>query len=144
MSKVFVSALAAIALLLGPALAQDDTQQIKDVLETQQAAWNQGDIKAFMDGYWVDDRLRFASGNSVQQGFKATLARYLRNYDTRAKMGTLSFTDLDVDVLSDDAAVVFGRFNLKRPEEGDATGLFTLIFRKKEGAWLIVHDHTSS
>ena len=144
MPKLCVSMLAATVLLFSPALAQDDAQKIRAVLEAQQSAWNQGDLEAFMEGYWADDRLRFAGGNTVQQGFQATLERYRRNYDSRAKMGTLSFTDVDIDVLSDDAAVVFGRFNLKRPEVGDATGLFTLVFRMKDGAWVIVHDHTSS
>ena len=114
------------------------------VLSAQTEAWNQGDIPVFMEGYWEDEALRFASGNAVRSGFEETINRYLATYDTPEKMGTLSFRDLDVQILGDDAALVFGRFYLERPEEGDATGLFTLLFRKIDGAWLIVHDHTSS
>ena len=137
----------AVAILLLAACAQsapDGSEDIQAVLSAQSAAWNQGDIPAFMAGYWESEELRFASGNSVEQGFDATLARYLRTYDTPEKMGTLSFHDLDIDVLSPDSAVVFGRFHLERPAEGNATGLFTLVFRKVDGAWVIVHDHTSS
>ncbi|GGY39430.1 YybH family protein [Parvularcula lutaonensis] len=136
--------LTAAIVLLSFAHAEEPEEAIRSVLSAQAEAWNRGDIPAFMDGYLKTDALRFASGNSVQRGYDETLGRYLRNYGTPEKMGTLSFKDLDVDVLSDDAAVVFGRFHLERPEEGDATGLFTLIFRKIDGSWVIVHDHTSS
>lgn len=136
--------LAAALVLVSFAHAEEPEDAIRSVLSSQTGAWNRGDIPAFMEGYLKTDALRFASGNAVQSGYQATLERYLRNYGTAAKMGTLSFRDLDVDVLSEDAAVVFGRFYLERPEEGDATGLFTLIFRKIDGQWVIVHDHTSS
>lgn len=135
---------AAFSLAVAPAFAGNAEQDIRAVLEAQTAAWNRGDIPAFMEGYLQTDALRFVSGNAVRHGFEATLERYLATYDTRARMGTLAFRDLDIEVLGDDAAVVFGRFELTRPEEGDATGLFTLVFRRIDGAWVIVHDHTSS
>ena len=138
----------ALCLLAGPAFTgaafAGDADDIRQVLVDQDAAWNEGDIEAFMLGYWNSDDLRFASGGTVLSGWQATLDRYLARYDTRAKMGTLSFSDLDIDVFSEDAASVFGRYHLTRPEEGDATGLFTLIMRKMDGKWVIVHDHTSA
>ncbi|MEM1380899.1 MAG: nuclear transport factor 2 family protein [Pseudomonadota bacterium] len=139
-----IAAFAALFVIYPNAVRADDAASIRTVLETQAAAWNRGDIRGFMVGYENSDALRFASGSSVRRGFDETLARYLAAYDTPAKMGTLAFKDLEIDVLSDDAAVVFGRFFLARPEVGDATGLFTLIFRRRDGAWVIVHDHTSS
>lgn len=130
--------------LLAAAHAGEPEEDIRAVLAMQTEAWNKGDIHRFMDGYVPSDELRFVSGNEQKRGHGKTLARYLSTYDSAAKMGTLSFKDLEVQILSDDAAMVFGRFLLVRPEVGDATGLFTLIFRKTDEGWRIVHDHTSS
>ncbi|MFP3943915.1 MAG: YybH family protein [Alphaproteobacteria bacterium] len=112
-------------------------------LMAQQDAWNRGDIEAFMTGYRKSEDLRFASGGTVTKGWQATLERYKKRYASREKMGTLSFSDLDIDVLSEDAALVFGRWTLERKEDMPS-GLFTLLFRKSDGKWVIVHDHTSS
>lgn len=139
--------LAAIALVgLGHVARAQQAPElaIRAVLAAQVEAWNRGDIDDFMTGYLESEALRFASGNSVRRGFEETLARYRSTYGSRAKMGTLSFRDLEVDMLGADAAMVFGRFHLARPEAGDATGLFTLVFRRLDGEWVIVHDHTSS
>ena len=121
---------------------------IRSVLLEQVAAWNRGDIEGFMDGYLRSDSLRFASGNSVQRGWQTTLSRYRRSYPDREAMGTLAFSDLDVDVLSRDRAMVFGRWRLGDAPT-DPQGLFTLIFAKvtagqNEPAWRIIHDHTSA
>lgn len=117
--------------------------EICDVLRAQEAAWNAGDINGFMDGYWQSPHLRFASGGSVTTGWEETLARYLARYDTDAAMGDLEFSGVQVDQLSPDSAIVFGRWQLHREHDRPA-GLFTLVFRHIDEAWVIVHDHTSS
>ena len=123
----------------------DEEQAIRTLLGTQIDDWNEGNIDSFMEGYWKSDSLRFASGNAFRQGWEETLNRYKASYPDKAAMGELSFELYEVNVLSPDAATVFGRFHLKREASlGDLTGLFTLIFRKKNGEWMIVHDHTSS
>ncbi len=117
--------------------------KIISVLDQQSAAWNRGDIHAFMEGYWKSDELRFASGGSITYGWQATLDRYLSRYDSAAKMGELSFTDLMVTPTGPDDAMVFGHWALQR-EADRPSGLFTLHFRRIDGAWVIVSDHTSS
>lgn len=117
--------------------------QICAVLSAQQAAWNAGDIRGFMQGYWQSESLRFASGGTVTTGWETTLQRYLARYPSDAAMGELAFTGVDIDQLAADSAIAFGRWQLLR--ENDApSGLFTLVFRRIEGEWVIVHDHTSS
>jgi ketosteroid isomerase-like protein len=120
-----------------------EVQSICEVLTAQQEAWNAGDIPGFMAGYLESETLRFASGGSVATGWAETLARYQARYDTPDAMGWLAFTDLDVTQLSEDAAYVFGRWTLYR-ETDEPTGLFTLILRKEEAGWRVVHDHTSA
>ncbi|MAP94965.1 MAG: DUF4440 domain-containing protein [Ponticaulis sp.] len=120
-----------------------ETIAIESVLATQQAAWNEGDIPAFMDGYWKSDDLRFASGGNITYGWQATLDRYLTSYDSPEKMGKLSFSNLVTTISDADDAMVFGKWELERATD-KPWGLFTLHFRKFGDDWLIVSDHTSS
>ncbi|MEZ5428644.1 MAG: DUF4440 domain-containing protein [Pyrinomonadaceae bacterium] len=120
---------------------------IREVMEKQTAAWNAGDIEGFMAGYWNSPEMKFVSGDNVARGWQAALDRYKKSYDSRAKMGVLTFSDLEINILSKDAAVVLGSWALEREIDGkkdNPHGKFTLIFRKfKDGGWKIVHDHTS-
>lgn len=125
------------------AAAETTEDAILAVMEASEAGWNAGDHAAYMQCYVQTDSLRFASGGTVTRGWETTLARYQARYPDAATMGKLSFSDMDVTVLSEDAAYVFGRWTLER--EGDRpTGLFTLVFRLTSEGWRIVHDHTSA
>lgn len=115
---------------------------IRAVMNDQVAAWNRGDIDGFMRGYWNSPKLTFVSGTNVTRGWQPTLDRYKKNYDSREKMGTLAFSDLEITVLSKDAAVVLGSWSLAR-EKDNPHGKFTLVFRKFKDGWRIVQDHTS-
>lgn len=117
-------------------------REVVAVMDAQAAAWNRGDIDGFMLGYWNSDDLVFASGDNITRGWQSTLDRYKKSYPTRERMGTLNFSDLRVNVLSKDAAVVLGSWSLSRASD-NPKGKFTLIFRKLKGGWRIVHDHTS-
>jgi len=115
---------------------------IRQVLLTQQQAWNDGDIDTFMQSYWKSDELTFSSGGKVTRGWQATLDSYRERYSTRQEMGQLDFSDLEVTALGDDAALVLGHWHLTRDAD-DLGGKFTLVFRRILGEWLIIHDHTS-
>ena len=112
------------------------------VMRDAEAGWNAGDLEVYMQGYWNSPELRFAGGGTVTTGWQATLDRYRARYTDRAIMGTLVFSDLEVTVLADDAATVFGRWKLVR-EDDEPHGLFTLVMRRFDEGWRIVHDHTS-
>jgi ketosteroid isomerase-like protein len=115
---------------------------IRKVMDDQATAWNRGDIDGFMRGYWNSDKLVFVSGANVTRGWQPTVDRYKRTYDSRAKMGTLTFSDLEITVLSNDAAVVLGSWSLAR-ENDNPHGKFTLTFRRFKEGWRIIMDHTS-
>jgi ketosteroid isomerase-like protein len=123
----------------------DPETLIQKTLMAQVAAWNAGDIPGFMDGYVRSDELRFAGGGTVHHGWQKTLERYQSRYSSRELMGELTFSDLQILVLSPDYAEVFGRFHLKRGAAvGDASGLFTLLMERHGDRWLVRHDHTSA
>ena len=126
-----------------------DRDAIRAVMNRQERAWNRGDLEAFMAGYARTDTLRFASGGNVHTGWEETLQNYRRSYPDRQAMGTLTFSDLDIDLLSGQNALVFGRWRLDRVAgQEPASGLFTLLFEKvrtgRGQAWRIVRDHTSA
>ena len=125
--------------------AQSPTNEaeIRDVLRAQQAAWNRGDIDAFMNGYRRSDQTVFVSGDEVTRGWQKVLDRYKTKYSDRAKMGVLTFSDLETTPLGNDFAVTLGSWKLKRAND-EPHGRFTLIFRKFPDGWKIVHDHTSA
>jgi len=128
------------------ATAQTDAKSIdaiKAVINAQRDAWNKGDIEGYMEGYDKSDNTVFVSGDNINRGWKTVLERYKKSYDSREKMGTLEFSDLEVTILSKDSAVVLGRWLLKRSND-EPHGRFTLIFKKTQSGWRIVHDHTSS
>ncbi len=143
--KVFEVVL--VALLAGCCTLSDDEKvgiraAVGEVLEKQVAAWNAGSIDAFMTTYWASEKLRFASGGSVKHGWDATRERYRITYPDQEAMGEVTFDVHAVDVLAADAALVFGEWKLTRTAD-ELSGLYTLIVRKIDGRWLIVHDHTS-
>jgi len=121
----------------------NDGAAIRAVLDAQAAAWNRGDVEAYMDGYDRSPKTEFVGGDSFTRGWQEVLDRYKQKYDTREKMGTLTFTDLEINILSSDAALVLGRWRLKRAND-EPHGTFTLLFRKTKAGWRIVHDHSSS
>ncbi len=134
------------------ARAQSDSKivsEIRTVLESQQQAWNRGDVDAFMNGYAHgrrqsgSDSTVFVSEDKVTRGWQTVRDRYKKKYSDRAKMGTLAFSDLEITPLGNDAAVVLGRWKLKRAQD-QPHGCFTLIFRRTSEGWRIVHDHTSA
>ncbi len=129
-------------LLTFPTLAQE-REKIIEVMSRQEKYWNEGNIPAFMQDYWKSDSLKFIGKNGVTKGWQATMDRYLKTYPDKASMGTLKFDIKEVEFLSDKAAWVLGQFYLTRPEKGDLTGFFTLIFKKINQRWVIVSDHSS-
>jgi ketosteroid isomerase-like protein len=117
--------------------------QIRAVLRAQQDAWNRGDIDGFIDGYAQSKSTTFVSEDSARRGWETVRDRYKKKYSDRAKMGVLSFSNVEITPVSADAAVVLGRWQLKRAQD-QPHGYFTLIFRKTTEGWRIVHDHTSA
>jgi ketosteroid isomerase-like protein len=116
---------------------------IRAVLDTQRDAWNRGDLEGYMDGYDRSPNTEFVGGDTITRGWQTVLDRYKKNYNSREKMGVLTFSEVEINMLSKDAALVLGRWHLKRAKD-DPHGTFSLLFRKTKAGWRIVHDHSSS
>ena len=128
------------------------------IMQTQEDAWNRGDLVGYMAGYWRSPQLTFFAGGAVTTGWDETLARYQRRYQGEGKaMGTLTFENLQLEQLGPQAALARGRWVLNfappaPPATGAASpapsrpaaGLFTVLLRRKPEGWRIVHDHSCS
>ena len=121
---------------------EEASAAVRKVIEEQQAAWNRGDIEGFMDGYAREETTTFASGENMRRGWQTVLDRYKQAYDTREKMGALEFSELELKPLSPFYIMATGRWQLKRDSD-NPSGRFTLLFRRTNAGWRIVHDHTS-
>ena len=114
------------------------------VLLAQEKAWNNGDLDSFAKGYKNSPETLFVSG-AINRGYTDMVANYHRDYPTRAAMGTLAFSELEVHALDERFAVCLGKYHLDRTkkEGGPAQGLFSLVLEKTDQGWKIVVDHTT-
>jgi len=122
-------------------VSANDLSSIRGVLDSQVAAWNRGDIDIYMAGYEKSDDTMFV-GTDVTRGWTKVRDRYKAKYDSRAKMGTLVFSDLDLRPLGSEDVVVTGAWKLTRDAD-TPHGRFTLIFHRGPEGWRIVYDHSS-
>jgi hypothetical protein len=135
-----------VALGAFDAVAEDAAApDARSVLDAQVGAWNRGDLEGFMAGYWRSPGLVFCSGSTVTKGWDETLARYRKRYQGEGReMGKLRFDGIEVIPLGEDAVLARGAWRLVMADGQEPHGLFTLLLRRLDGAWRIVHDHTSS
>ena len=95
-----------------------------------------------MATYWHSGQLTFSSGGKTTRGWQETLDQYKKSYPA-GSMGTLHFDRLEVELLSEQVALVLGHWHLD--DQGKKKdGNFSLVFKKIGGQWKIVHDHSSS
>ncbi|MCB0402595.1 MAG: nuclear transport factor 2 family protein [Flavobacteriales bacterium] len=118
-----------------------EKEAIMHVMHQQETDWNSGNIEAFMQGYWQSDSLMFIGKNGIKYGWQTTLDNYKNSYPDKAAMGTLSFEILQLEQ-NNHTAYMLGKWNLQR-ESDNPNGYFTLYWKKIEGHWVIVIDHTS-
>ena len=123
-----------------PVAAEAEKKQILAVIGAMQEAWNRGDFRGYMDGFKNPDVV-FVSGGKFQDGWQGTLDHYIRDYG--ASRGTLRFYDIQVEILSADAAQLISRFELIRPQHPQY-GINTRLMRKVNGRWVIALNHVSA
>jgi len=119
-----------------------DEGTIRKVLDDQTKTWNKGDIEGFMQGYWENDSLMFIGKNGIQWGWQNTLENYKKRYPDTIAMGKLSYNIILVKKLSPEYYYVVGKWMLIR-SIGDLSGHYNLLFKKINGQWLIIADHSS-
>lgn len=139
-----IGIIAVILLLTGCASTKqlnNDKKELTAVLLQSAKDWSAGDIEAYMNAYWKSDQLQFIGSNGITYGWDTTLANYKKSYPTKADTGTLHFEILEITYLSKNLYSVVGKYKVAR-EKGLLTGVFSILFKKIEGKWLIISDHS--
>lgn len=121
----------------------EEGKAVVKVLLNQQDAWNKADLEGYLDGYWNDEKVRFVTNSSIRTGLNEIRAMYEKGYDTPEKFGELTFDVQVVDVLTNNYAMIVGKYQLQQSDRKDRVGRFTLLFKKINGEWKIIQDHTS-
>ena len=119
----------------------NEKENILKVMAQQEKDWNEGNIEAFMQGYWQSDSLMFIGKNGIKFGWQTTLDNYKKSYPDKKAMGKLTFEILKLEQ-NNSTAYMLGKWSLSR--KGDnPKGYFTLYWKKIDGNWVITIDHTS-
>jgi len=142
MKKIRLLSFVCIFMALSGFAQSADEKEILGILDRQTQAWNRGDLVSFMKGYWENDSLMYIGKGGVTYGYASTLNSYRKNYGDTARMGKLTFQILHLKKLSPDYYFIVGKWFLKR-SAGDIGGHYTLLFRKQNGKWEIIADHSS-
>jgi ketosteroid isomerase-like protein len=117
-------------------------KEIKALLEKQRQDWNNGDITAYMQGYWKSDSLLFVGKSGPKYGWQNTLENYQKGYPDKTAMGFLTFDIKEIKIIDATHAFVLGAWHLKRDKD-EPQGFFTLLLQKFESGWKVIVDHSS-
>lgn len=117
----------------------EDKEAILTILKSQEKAWSDNDIDAYMKGYWKNDSLKFYGAAGLKYGWQTTLDNYKKRYPTKDHTGILNFKINDISQINNESYFVMGEYHLTR-NVGDANGVFMIIFKKINGEWKIIAD----
>ena len=142
--RFLAAILLAVPSLLFAQNATPEARAIRAVLDRQVADWNRGDMEAFATGYKNSPDILFI-GSKISRGYAQMLDTYRKNYSTKEKMGTLNFSELEVQPLDEHFGTVTGHFHLERTAAGggNSDGHFLLVFEKTPDGWKVVRDDTT-
>jgi len=111
-------------------------------MDEQVECWNNADIACFMEGYWKSDSLKFIGKSGITYGWKNTLENYKKSYPDKAAMGKLTFELVSIEALASDIVLLIGKWHLLRVAD-ELGGHYSLIWKRIEGKWVIIADHSS-
>jgi ketosteroid isomerase-like protein len=140
-NRLFLCLLLALFSSVSFSQTKDETA-IRNVLQAQEIAWNKGDLEKYMQGYWKNDSVMFIGKSGITYGWQKTLDNYKKGYPNKEAMGKLNFTLLEIKPISAQYYFVVGKWHLQRTI-GNLQGIFTLLFKKINGEWVIVADQSS-
>lgn len=115
-------------------------EEIKQAMHRSAEDWTANDLDGFMRAFHNASGTRFVVPSGITLGWDNIRARYANSIDK----SSLWFTDISVTPITADTALCFARFHNEVFEDKSySTGLTSLLMRKIDGRWVIVHDHSS-
>lgn len=117
--------------------------EIAAVLAHGARSWNAGDLDDFMSDYDPDTGTTYIARRGVLHGVPAIRQVYASRFAPGAQRDSLHFEGLEVDVLGPDLVNTIAWYVLMRGDSVTARGPTSLVMRRRDGRWRIVHDHSS-
>jgi ketosteroid isomerase-like protein len=125
-----------------PSPGHEKKKAILAIIQKQEEDWNRKSLDAFLEAYWNSDTLRYVTNRGVTYGFEKVAEIFRRNFPDTASMGKIDFDVIHVELITENDAMVTGKF-LQKVDKKFRGGYFTFLFRRLKGKWKIVADHTS-
>lgn len=117
--------------------------EIMEMMQLSARDWTHGDLRGFMDSYETGARTTYVTPQGVVHGRDAIRDRYAPRFAAGARQDSLSFENVDVDLVAPDVANVIAYYRLSRGDSTTARGPTSLVMLRRDGHWRIVHDHSS-
>jgi uncharacterized protein (TIGR02246 family) len=115
--------------------------EICALMDRGAASWNRGDLETFMDDY--TDSATYVGSRGLLHGRTAIAAHYAPRFAVGAARDSLSFRGLEVRLVAEELAQVVATYVLTRGDSVTAMGPTSLLMRRVDGRWRILHDHSS-
>ena len=124
------------------ALHEQDEAQILGALQASADAWNRGDLKGHLAIY--DPSVTVMTKAGPRPTIEAIEASFAATYFVDGKpRQSLRMDSVRIRMLSEQSALVTGRFILSGGTEPEQSGWFTLVWVRTPAGWRAIHDHTS-
>jgi len=124
-----------------PPIPRNFIAEVQAEFRESVAAWNGGDLNAFM-GLYAEDAT-FSMGDSYLLGRQAIRDYYAPLFAPGAARDGLDFDELNVVVLCPEVVLVRALYRNTQGGQIVRRGTSTLILRFVLDRWLIIHDHSS-
>ena len=153
MHRCLLSLVPLVVLLPGSAtLAQNgqlytasrEQLDVTKVVLAQEAAWNKGDLDAYLSRF-KDAKDTEAVLNGPVRGLDNIRSAYHASFPSKDAMGTLEQSEVEVRELGPSFALATGKYRLNRSKRngGDAEGTFTEVFEKTADGWQLIFSQTA-
>lgn len=119
--------------------ARTPEEIIRGVLAAGAAAWNEGDLDAFMGAYAEAGDVTLTDNAEIVKGRAQIRRRFREHIEMAGEMGRLSYGPFKVTLTAADAASVAGPFSIARAD-ADVGGVVSLVMKEIDGRWRIVEE----
>ncbi len=115
--------------------------QIRAVLDSTAAGWNQGNLEQYLAAYTDTATEMLSTGPA---GGRSTIERTMREgfWKTGRPLQNLHYEHVEVRMLGKDYALVTGQYVLTGAGRPDRTGWFTTVWARTKDGWRMIHDHS--
>jgi uncharacterized protein (TIGR02246 family) len=117
---------------------------VTKIILAQEAAWNRGDLEAYLSHYKDAADTQAILGSPVR-GLQNIRTLFHANFPNRDVMGSLEQSSVEIRELGDTFALATGKYDLRRGRKfgGDSSGSFTELFEKTPAGWQIIFSETT-